>query len=669
LFPFSGWLFFGELFMKSSDKKIFAAILLLLGLFVPLSVYGQSSTNLTIHYVEGVVSADRVSQDVSVYLSVLDGVGSPIDELDLQDFTLTEDSRPVEIDSLELADNEPISVVLLIDTSGSMAREKIVSARSSASAFVSGLRSSDQAAIVTFNKDVDILIDFTNDFDTVKTQLETVTEEFNAGTCLYDAVYQAVGMASTIPSGRRAIVLLTDGMDMTYEGRICSTYALNDVINLASEGTTRVPIYAVGLGDQIDQAGLKRLASTTGGGFLYSPGAEELETLYTGLLEQLKTQYLIQYISQGAPGSHILTVEVEVDGNKAIDTRSFMLPALPTSIQITAPSEGQEVFNQVKIQASVIAQGESISQIYFEIDGQGIGTVKDPPFMIEWDLSRFMLGELTISAIAQGENIEEIARDSITVLHQPPPTEIPTVVPTRMSLVGRITSTPTPAESGSISEIESKTLTTFLWILVPLILVVIIGGYLFSKRRKPDPFGTTLRSDSTLEKDDFNHQNLIEATVDDIALVGEPFGHLTVLYSDDPSMINQVFIISKTRVLLGRSADNDFMFPKDNPVSRLHAVIERQNNQLVLFETQSVDANGNPVLPKYGTFIKSAIGGERQISTIPEVLKTGDQIRLGSRTKLLFNASTQNVTVSDSTLDEFEVRGDDEFGTIEVNMD
>jgi len=655
--------------MNSSEKKNFTTFLLCIFFLVPFSVFAQSPIHLTIHYVEGVVSADRVSQDVSVYLSVLDGNGNPIDGLGTKEFTLTEDSRPVEIDSVELANNEPISVVLLMDTSGSMAREKIVSARSAAAAFVSGMSSTDQVAIVTFNKDVDVLVEYTNDFDHVKTQLETVSEVLNAGTCLYDAVYQAVEMVSTIPSGRRAIVLLTDGMDMTYEGDICSTYSIDDVINLASEGPTRVPVYTVGLGDQVDQAVLQRLATTSGGGFLYSPGADELETLYTNLLEQLKTQYLIQYTSQGAPGSHTLTVEVEVNGNKAIDTRSFVLPALPTSIQLTHPSDGQELFTLVEIQAVVIAQGENINQILFEIDGQRIGAVKEPPFSIEWGLSSFDFGELTVSAIAQGEQFEEIARDSITILHQPSPTETLTEVPTRLTMAGNLTSTPTPDGSGAMSEVEGKTLTTILWILVPLILLIIIGGYIFSKRRKPDHIMKTLSPDGTLEIDDYDHQALVEATIDDMALAGKPVGHLTVLFSDDPSMINQVFTISKPRVLLGRSAENDFMFPKDNPVSRLHAIIENQNDQLVLYENQSIDANGNPVLPKYGTFIKSTIGGERQISTIPEVLKPGDEIRLGNRTKLQFNASTQHVTDLDETMDEFEVSGNDEFGTIEINVD
>jgi pSer/pThr/pTyr-binding forkhead associated (FHA) protein len=318
----------------------------------------------------------------------------------------------------------------------------------------------------------------------------------------------------------------------------------------------------------------------------------------------------------------------------------------------------------------VIAQGEQVKQIIYEINGQGIGAVEEPPFMIEWDLSNFDYGELSISAIAQGENFEELARDSVTIVHLPPVTKLPEKISSETPPISVVTPSPSPEVKETIGEVEGRTLTTILWILGPVVLAIIAGGYFVSRWKKQKESNLRYGPDGTLEIGEVDPLMVSEATFDEIATVEDSFGSLTVIYSDDPAMINQVFVVSKPKVTLGRSAENDFVFPKDNPVSRFHVVIELQNKQLVLYEVKTQDKTGNPRLPKYGTFIKSLHGGgERQVSTIPETLKPGDEIRLGNRTTLKFTASIQHVSDLDETLDEFDLRENDDLGTIEVKMD
>ena len=221
--------------------------LLLALLLAPGTILAQSTVDLAVHYVEGAPVENEIAYNVNVYLSAVGGTGNPIKDLTANSFTVTEDSQKVEVQSLELAENEPISIALVMDTSGSMAGTKINDAKTAASNFISSLEDNDQAAFLTFDEIIKPQTDFTSDRGTIRDRIALIDANPGAGTCLYDAAYQAVQLASTLPSGRRAVILFTDGVDETSTGgRACSVHTTDDVINLASEGGTRTPIYTLG---------------------------------------------------------------------------------------------------------------------------------------------------------------------------------------------------------------------------------------------------------------------------------------------------------------------------------------------------------------------------------------------------------------------------------------
>ena len=242
-------------FIKKSSLRWIAIIILILGVTQP--ALAQSSIDVVVHYVEGRPAAGQMAYDIVAYVSVADGTGNPINDLMSADFALTEDSQKVDLLSADLASDDPINLVLVLDTSGTMTGPGISAAKAAASNFISGLAAGDRVAIVTFDDSARTIIDFTTDHNAASNELQLVDATRNAGTCMYDAAYQAVQMTATVPSGRRAVILFTDGVDEKSGGGTCSVHTPEDVINLATEGGTRTPIYTLGMGDKVINA-LKR---------------------------------------------------------------------------------------------------------------------------------------------------------------------------------------------------------------------------------------------------------------------------------------------------------------------------------------------------------------------------------------------------------------------------
>jgi hypothetical protein len=122
---------FGYLFIRW-----FTVLLVLFTGIVKIQpVLAQSNIiDVVVHYVEGAPSETDVSYEVKAFVSVVD-CSSPINDLKVEDFTLTEDSQKVEIKSASLAD-EPINLVLLMDTSGSMSGQGITAPKAAASSLL-----------------------------------------------------------------------------------------------------------------------------------------------------------------------------------------------------------------------------------------------------------------------------------------------------------------------------------------------------------------------------------------------------------------------------------------------------------------------------------------------------------------------------------------------------
>jgi VWFA-related protein len=148
---------------------------------------------------------------VTMPVSVLDRDGRFISGLTQKDFKIFENGVEQSVDYFQSVE-QPFTVVLLIDVSPST-RYRIEEIHRAAIAFVEQLRANDRVMVISFDEEVHVLSPPTNDRNQLRRAIQT--SQFGDGTSLYEAVDHALNKEMSRISGRKAIVLFTDGVDTT----------------------------------------------------------------------------------------------------------------------------------------------------------------------------------------------------------------------------------------------------------------------------------------------------------------------------------------------------------------------------------------------------------------------------------------------------------------------
>jgi tight adherence protein B len=220
----------------------------------------------------------------------------------------------------------PVDVVLVVDTSNSMAGAPMAAAIAAALEFVTNLPPDGvRVGIVSFDRVPTIVQPITEDHTAVLTALGDLRPR--QGTALYDAVVQASGLFEG--AGQRNLIVLSDGADMSSAATLDGAIAAADAAGAA--------IFAVGLESPgFDVRPLQALAEGTGG--VYAPaGAADLSTVYAGLAQALTNQYRITYTSASKGGGQ---VEVAVSGPAGSDSALVLFPEVrPPAAREQAPTD------------------------------------------------------------------------------------------------------------------------------------------------------------------------------------------------------------------------------------------------------------------------------------------------------------------------------------------
>lgn len=229
---------------------------------------------------------------VSVTAVVFDKRGNFIRDLGTSDVELYEDGILQKVDYFREASSDegervPLSIVLALDTSGSMNRsmrflqEAVIN-------FVYKLEEVDTAMVVSFNESVKGSAEFTGDLD----RLERFVDGLQAwgGTSLYEAIHYGLNRIRDAP-GRKAVIVFSDGADTT------STIRDREVVDYAR--AVEATVYCIGFkgsGPGGSPKGfLKKIASETGGQF-FSPGnVSDLIKVFNEISDELKNHYLLAY--------------------------------------------------------------------------------------------------------------------------------------------------------------------------------------------------------------------------------------------------------------------------------------------------------------------------------------------------------------------------------------
>jgi Ca-activated chloride channel family protein len=177
---------------------------------------------------------------INVTVSVTDRSGRFVSGLRQEDFVVYEDDRPVEVSHFS-AERTPVSLGIVLDTSGSMAGEKIESARAAIFNFLQALPDpNDEFFMYRFTADPELVHDWTGNRDAIARSLRRVNPA--GGTAMYDALAEAVPMAQGGQNRKKAIVLISDGNDTN------SRLEVDEVRQLVRE--TEVLVYAIGIDGQ-----------------------------------------------------------------------------------------------------------------------------------------------------------------------------------------------------------------------------------------------------------------------------------------------------------------------------------------------------------------------------------------------------------------------------------
>jgi VWFA-related protein len=287
------------------------------------------------------------ARTVAVYATVMGADGRFVPDLTRDAFTILENGRRQEL-TLFANDIQPITVVMLLDRSGSM-KANFSLVQQAAERFVDVMLPADKARIGSFSNRIQVdPRDFTSDREELHRILQTELQE-EGPTPLWNAVN--VGITALLhQQGRRVILVFTDGMNAPFPGQ--SNNSLTDVMKRAEEED--VMVYAIGLNPSDPYAGggsagyprgghrggfgggrfggrgiggfgggrppvadhpdegLPKIAAATGGGYFELTTTKDLAATFARVADELHHQYALGFTPEKLDGKmHVLDVRAQ----------------------------------------------------------------------------------------------------------------------------------------------------------------------------------------------------------------------------------------------------------------------------------------------------------------------------------------------------------------------
>jgi VWFA-related protein len=252
---------------------------------------------------------------VNVLASVRDKRGGLVANLEKNDFTVLEDGKPQEIKYFTKETDLPLTIGLLIDVSGSQ-RNLIQIERDAASQFFGQvLRKKDEAFLISFGEEAELLQDYTNSPKLLQAGLNDLRVSSGVGglhpgpvptagpprgTVLYDAVYLAANEKLRSEVGRKVVVVITDGEDQG------SRLSMNQAVEAAQKADA--VIYSIYYYDPSAYGGygmirfggggegvLRKMSDETGGHVYKVDRKNSLDVVFRELQNEMRSQYSIGY--------------------------------------------------------------------------------------------------------------------------------------------------------------------------------------------------------------------------------------------------------------------------------------------------------------------------------------------------------------------------------------
>lgn len=288
---------------------------------------------------------------VNVFFNVKDKHGLLIPNLKKDEFQVFEDGKPQTIKYFSAESNQPLTLGILIDSSVSQERVLPIEKEVGAAFLRNVLGKKDLAFVIGFDVNVDLLQDFTNDAQYLRSGLNRArinsggsagglpgigggpfpTTGTPKGTLLYDAVYLASQEKLANEVGRKAMIVLTDGEDQG------SQMKLRDSIEAAQKADAMVYVLLIadrgfyGGGGYSGDHDMKKLCEQTGGRMIEVGNKEEkLRKAFDQIASELRSQYSIGYTptNNKRDGSYRKVEVKTVSGDYRVQARAgYYAPA------------------------------------------------------------------------------------------------------------------------------------------------------------------------------------------------------------------------------------------------------------------------------------------------------------------------------------------------------
>jgi len=241
------------------------------------------------------------SRLVNVAVNVVDEKGVPVAGLTRDDFELVEDGKAQKIAIFERESSTPLSIVMAIDTSGTVLTSERLEKNAAKSFVRSLLRDQDELDLMDFSDNVREIVPFTNQ----KKKIETGLGELQRGdeTSLYDAIYlgsQRLGETRNDAGRRRVMVLITDGGDSKHSSRYGQALEQAQRAGAMIFSIIIVPIAADAGRNTGGEHALIQMSDDTGGKYYYVEDPRDLEPAFAHVSDDLRTQYVLGYYAPQA---------------------------------------------------------------------------------------------------------------------------------------------------------------------------------------------------------------------------------------------------------------------------------------------------------------------------------------------------------------------------------
>ena len=261
---------------------------------------------------------------VRILATAKDANGRLVGTLEKSDFRITDNGAPQEIATFERRTEQPLMIALMIDNSGSTAKD-LKYELESVNRFVRLLfaegNPKDAIALYTFNYEVRKLNHFTHNHTTIEQSLKGLHSE--AGTSLYDAIYLGAHELEN-REGRKVILVVTDGGDTTSSVDFHAALKAAHMADAVIYSILVMPITNDAGRNIGGENALTTLGERTGGRVFAPSLGAGVDKAFADILKELRTQYLLGYYPKNTPltADPFHRLEVKASGDLRVSARN-----------------------------------------------------------------------------------------------------------------------------------------------------------------------------------------------------------------------------------------------------------------------------------------------------------------------------------------------------------